>query len=616
MRYLKCFAVLAVVLSSACINLPEIEQVPESPDGGEPDVHVEDSGTPDASVPDSGTSSLVVTLVTSRSITNSNVQISATVTGSAPDEVELLVDGVVVATLAPPYELRWSAQSLDEGPHMLSVRATLGERRFTSESRTLVVDRTRPRWVSQTPLAGSQAISVHQTILAIFSEPLEPTTVNTESVKLLSDAGGVAANVVLAPEGTSLTILPASLLPIDATLQVSLDGTVTDLAGNPVEPLQQDWTWTVPGYLPLGEPLSASPTESSEVRSSSLQIDGSGQPVVAWLDGTASAPYGVRVNRWTGSKWEQLGGVLGGIYGSYYSTFCALEIDGNKRPVVVWDEYSQSGTMSFPVRRWNGVTWEMVGTQAVTLGNQVSADLVVFKGNGKGQLALAFRELTQGGRPISVWRWDGSAWGKVGEALNVNPDSAVSGLRMAMGIDGNPVVAWGERDSSGWVAAYMKYWTGTAWKIINLPTQAYPGVLSADASGAPVLDVPTWDGIARSAQLQRWNGAYWETLGDPISLYPGATDSGVAALTLDAQGRLVALVVEEEVADGPQVLYVRRWNAGAWEPVGSQLRKTPGLIPVQVSFALDSSDQPIVARSEQSESEPGRRRVHVYRPNN
>ncbi|WP_164017903.1 Ig-like domain-containing protein [Pyxidicoccus trucidator] len=624
MRYPQIVALFACLFSWACIDLPEVQQVTETSDSGVPGGHAEDSGTsPDASVPDSGipdsgvldsgTPSLVVTLVTSQSITNGDVQVNAEVIGPAPDELELLVDGVAVATLAPPYELRWSTQSLEEGSHVLVVRATLGERRFTSESRTLEVDRTSPRLISQTPLTGSQNVPVRQTIQASFSEPLKPATVSAASVKLLSDAGVVAADVLLTPEGTLLTLRPVSLLPADTVVQVSLDG-LADLAGNTLQALPQDWEWTVPGYLPLGEPLSASSTESSIVQTPSLRIDGAGQPVVAWSDGTNLEPFGIRVKRWNGTGWEQIGSVRE-VTAGHGSLFSALEVDGDGLPSVAWNEFSQATGMTFRAQRWNGEAWESLGTPGTLLRQQASADFIIFKGNEQGYLALAFRELYQGADQLLVGRWNGSSWGLLGGTLKVNSAWSVSSLQMEMDAAGNPIVTWSE-SNSGTIAAYMKRWNGGAWEAIPMPAQTYPGKLIIDDSGAPILDVPASNGTANSAQLRRWNGSSWVALGNPISVHPGATNSLAVALTFDAQGRLIALIAEPEMAGGATVFYLRRWNAGAWEPVGSPLRKTPGSTPFGATLlALDASGRPVLARAEYSESEPTRRRLYVYTPN-
>jgi hypothetical protein len=620
MRYLKTVAVL-VVLSGACIDLPEIQQVPETPDAGEPGEHTGDSGIPpDASVPDSGTPdagapTLAVTLETSRAITNADVQVRAQVIGPPPDEVELMADGVAVAVLAPPYELRWNTQSLDEGTHVLSVRASLGERDFTSEARPLVVDRTPPRLTSQVPSTGAQAVSVHQTIQATFSEPLDPATVSAETVVLRTAAGVLAADVVLTPEGHSLVVQPDVLLPADSTLQVQLAGTLADLAGNTLEALPQEWEWKVPGYLPLGAPLSANATDGSEAQHPSLKIDGAGRPVVAWLDATQLEPYGVHVRRWNGTSWEPLGAALSISVGST-SNGCSLMFDGEGRPLVVWDEQSASGGVSVRIRRWNGSTWEPLGTSDVLLPQPLGADFIIFAGDGQGQLVAALREFNQGATSVSVWRWDGRTWARLGSSLKVDSARGVSSLRMALDPAGNPFVSWSESDLGGNLGAYMRHWNGSAWTSIPMPAQSHAVALIVDDTGAPVFNVGAWDGAALSVQLRRWNGSSWATLGSPINSYPGATESAVAALQLDAQRKLVVLIGEPETSGGPPVYSVRQWDGGAWTSVGSPLRVNPGSAQQGVtSLALDSTGQPMLARIEYALGVPGKRRLHVYRAN-
>lgn len=620
MRNLGALVLVAVVVLSGCISLPEVEQVSETPDASEPDAHVADSGalpdasTSDSGTPDSGTAPLTVTLVMSKSVTNSDVQVSGQVTGTTPDEVELLVDGVAVATLAPPYELRWSAQALDEGSHVLSLRASLGGRRFTSELRTLIVDRTPPRLVTQSPQAGAQYVSVHQAIQATFSEPVDPTSVSAESVKLLSDAGVMDAEVVLAPEGTSLTLRPSTPLSTNTALEVRL-GSLTDLAGNTLQALPQDWQWTIPSYLPLGDSPSTTTVERSVLCPSS-QLDGEGRPVVAWLDGTQVVPATIHVKRWNESRWEPFGSALN-ITPGHGNSFCALEVDKNGYPIVAWDEYSSADGRRLYVRRWNGAAWESVGNPGVLLRPQANSSYFTLKGNKNGQLALAFVDIYQGNTQVVVGRWSGSEWSSLGEPLKGNASWLFSPPVLGLDVAGNPIVLWNESSSST-NNVYMRRWNGSAWEVIPWPGQmyTYPKGIVFDGAGVPLFDMYSYDGVASSAQVQRWNGSSWVPLGGAINNFPGATSSLVTSFSFDSQRRLTVLVAEPEVAGQATVSYVRRWNGGTWEPLGSFLRKNPGWVPVGLPLhVMDSSDRPVVAMVEESEAEPRGQAVHVYTPN-
>ena len=628
MRYLRTVAVLACVFSCACIDVPEIQQVPETPDGGEPDAHGEDSGTPpDASTPDSGIPDLKVQLLGSRSITNGDVQFSVTVAGPTPDKVELLVDGEGVATLSPPYQMRFDTQILAEGLHAFMARVTLGTKAYLSEPRELVVDRTPPQWVSRVPSTGSRAVPMHQVVRAVFSEPLDSSTVGSSSVRLLSDSGVIAADVSLAPEGTSLMIQPTSGLPIGTSVTVVLEQSVTDLAGNPIQVPAQEWKWSVPAYLPLGEPQAANPGRDTQAQSVALQVDGSGRPVVAWIDGSASdKSYGVYVRRWSGSAWEQLGGVLDANPGDTFARWCSLQIGTDGQPVVAWSEDGGAGVVSVHVRRWNGAAWDVMGAPVVpVLSNGFIPGFGFrFRIGKSGHLVLALPEDNNSESQLSVWRWSGSGWGMLGGVQKAASSWFISSLELEVDGAGNPFVGWVEKELNGTgVALHMKQWSGGAWETADAVFGGFIGPLAFDASGHLVQgraasDVaPAPNTIALRVQVLRRNGTSWEEVGQPFGgIYAGETNAVARRLLLDDAGQLVALVGEPEVKNGPESLSVWRGSGEGWAPVGGVLRSDPGVTPSLGAIALDASGEPVLARAEQSESEPGRRRVHVYTPNN
>ncbi|MCP3136371.1 Ig-like domain-containing protein [Pyxidicoccus xibeiensis] len=619
MRFLQPIVVFAVFLSWACINVPEVVQVPETPDAGEPDAHLPDSGAPG-----SGPQDLTVQFHSSRTITNREVLLKVTLSGAKPDEVELLVDGVAVATLTPPYELRWDTRSISEGEHVLAVRATLGERKFTSDSRNLVVDRTPPRVISQMPIAGSRTVSIHQTIQATFSEALDANTVSADSVKLLSQAEKMGVEVSLSPEGTFLTLRPGSPLPVDTALSVSFDNSVTDLAGNPLQWSEQAWEWTVPGYIPLGTPLAYSPDGDGSLFYYSLQVPTAERPVVAWVSGgPLGENYGVHVSRWNGSNWEQLGRVLDANPGSTHPSGCSLQVDAGGQLFIAWTEGTESGMTHVHVRRWNGSDWQAVGAPVLPLSSNAGLNHFQFDVNKTGNMILGLFESGGSGSQVSVWHWSGSGWSVLGGALKVNPAWNLSSMQVQIDDAGRAVVTWSETESSGVGTPYMRRWNGSSWEEIIMPFQGhlgYPGVLALDGSGNPILARTTWDGAAGTAlhaHVWRWDGSSWSAVGQPFGgLYPGVTDARVGTWGLDDEGRLLTLLVEPEVPGGAAHLYVRRWTGATWEPVGGLLKPNPGANQiVHATLAVDPTGQPVLARIEQTDSQPYKRRIYIYTPN-
>jgi len=138
------------------------------------------------------------------------------------------------------------------------------EWRFTTGS---AIDNTLPLVVSTIPINNKVAAGVRQNISAIFSEELDPATVNITSMTLMLGSTQVAGAVTYS--GLTAVFEPsASLLP-DANYHVAIAPSVTDLAGNP---MASAFSWsfvtgeaheteaptvvsTVPGYSAVGVPI-------------------------------------------------------------------------------------------------------------------------------------------------------------------------------------------------------------------------------------------------------------------------------------------------------------------------------------------------------------------------
>lgn len=100
-------------------------------------------------------------------------------------------------------------------------------------------DTTRPMVSSTTPVAGLTEVHLNTSIVATFSEAMDPSTVTTSSFTLSRGATPVAGAVTYS--GVSGVFLPAASLEADTLYTASLSSTLTDLAGNT---LAGDYEWT------------------------------------------------------------------------------------------------------------------------------------------------------------------------------------------------------------------------------------------------------------------------------------------------------------------------------------------------------------------------------------
>nr|WP_163782993.1 Ig-like domain-containing protein [Myxococcus vastator] len=532
--------------------------------------------------------------------------------------MELLVNGVVVAQLAPPHELRWSTHALDEGTHTFAVKAAVGERTFVSEAKSLVVDRTAPRLVQQMPLPGTRTVSVRQTIQAVFSEALDPGTVTLDSVALLSDGSEIAAVPRLSSDGASLELELEEALPVDTVMSVRLAASLTDLAGNAVALPAEAWEWTAPGYLSLGAAVSSAPEELETAQFASLAVDADEQPVVAYVNGSIRQLLGVYVKRWNGSSWQPVGEVLGESgYGAYVSN-ATLRIPNGHAPLVAWLQSVSGSPISAHVRRWENGAWNAVGAPVTPLMESASVDFFAFDANAGGVMAMALREYRGGQSQVSVWHWDGVAWAALGGALKVNPTWLVNGVALMLDTTGRPVVLWGETGPDQNAQVYIQRWNGTGWEFQVPPlTGLFRGVaLDASDSLIRVGAAQNSDG-ALDALVFRFDGSSWVRMGNRVGgLFPGTTDTVISMLGIDKGGDTVVLLSEPEFAGEPEVSYVQRWDGAAWSPVGGLLRPQPGRVPLYSRVAMNELGQSVLARIEAIGGDFNHTHLYVYRSNN
>ncbi|NTX56706.1 Ig-like domain-containing protein [Myxococcus sp. CA039A] len=578
-------------MAGACIDVPEIQQVTEDTDAG----HVEPA---DAATPDAGAPSLEVGLVTPRTATNGALDVRVEVNGPVPDLVELLVDGERVATLLPPYRMQWETQVLAEGQYELHARATLGSKVFLSAPHPLTVDRSPPSWVSRTPSTGAPFVLVGQVVQAVFSEPLDPTTVHSNSIRMFGGADVIAADVSLSADGTTVTVSPLSRPPLDVLVKVTFGNSVTDVAGNPV-PAGEEWSWSLPGFLPLGDFLFTESRTNTSSFYEALRLDSAGRPVVAWLDEQRN---GVYVRRWTGETWELLGAGLRTASPAQSPSSVALALDANDEPVVAWSE--DLGSVVY-VHRWNGAGWEAMGA---AIPSPLSPWGVSLGRNAAGQWHLGFASGRYEGSQLLVWRWESDHWAQLGAALKVVPTASMIGSRMEFRGAQGPLVTWSEWAGVDNQRGHMRRWQEGGWHAIPLASQNPGGAWGLDVLERPLNLVASGDGV----RLRAWDEMDWVQLGTPMAgRFAGATQVAALGLALDPAGNPVAMLGEAEVSEQTETYYVRRLRDGAWEDWGGLLRPLPdGARSRRALFAVTPSGRVLMVRAETTA--PNVQPIRVY----
>jgi len=252
-------------------------------------------------------------------------------------------------------------------------------------------------------------------------------------------------------------------------------------------------------WVPVGPPGFT----GNQAQYTSLAIDSSGTPYVIYQDGADTAKASVM--KYNGADWVQVG-AQGLSIGQ--ADFTCMAIGSSDTPFVMFNDLADSCIPKFSVMKFNGSSWEYVGSPRFSpiISN---ASALAVSGNTP---YITYPDTTLG--KIIVLMWNGVNWVTVGA-----PDFSVggaAGVSMVIG-NGTPYVAYSD-GANGLKATVMKY-NGTAWVNVGMPgfsaAEADEVTIAVDHTGTPYVvyaDAGTPDSYAT---VMKFNGTSWVNVGAP-----------------------------------------------------------------------------------------------------
>lgn len=344
------------------------------------------------------------------------------------------------------------------------------------------------------------------------------------------------------------------------------------------------------------EPLSL-PSPSLPYKAS-LAL-GEGAAYVGWVAGqefsTDGSDFTLRVHRWDGVAWTQLGpevphpeAVIG--HGSPIS----MAVDAQGRPLRAWRD-----ARGLRVERWNGGEWNSLAS-GVWRGRdpERKPDCLSLRWHS-GQVFLMWREaiMSGPGGAVFVSRYEPHTghWTLLGEdGLPPSSDARFwSCPRLAFETNGRPMVAWDEtlQDGSGRLTSVRRIRVARwhegvrRWGVLggalgntqgDCDFNAYPS-LTLDADGSPLVSWMTCTGSARNIEVRRYDAGRdsWFPLGGRLGgEMSESRNSFPSAMNRDAKGRPLLLWLEVP-RDGGALdgFFLGRYEGGEWKPLWSRRLK-------------------------------------------
>jgi hypothetical protein len=255
-------------------------------------------------------------------------------------------------------------------------------------------------------------------------------------------------------------------------------------------------------WLPLG-PSDFNQPSSYLADYSSIAIDGNGTPYVVGTGGTGTGK--ATVTKYNGSSWETVG-TAGFSAGSV--SYTSIAIDGSDTPYVVYQDYDNSNKAT--VMKYNGSSWVNVGTAGFSAGQALYSSIAI---DGSGTPYVVYQDYGSSNK-ATVMKYNGSSWETIGTA----GFSAGEARHTSITIDGSdtPYVAYQDYGNSS-KATVMKY-NGSSW--VNVGTAgfsvaaAWYTTIAIDGSGTPyVVYMDEGNDNDLKATVMKYIGSSWETVG-------------------------------------------------------------------------------------------------------
>ncbi|WP_181791353.1 Ig-like domain-containing protein [Myxococcus llanfairpwllgwyngyllgogerychwyrndrobwllllantysiliogogogochensis] len=435
----------------------------------------------------------------------------------------------------------------------------------------VVVDRTAPRVVSRAPEPGAQDVWVKSPIQAVFSEPVNASTVTSASVRLTVGGVEVARTVSLSGDGKTMTVVPGAGYAPSHPVQLILTEQLVDLAGNSLNIESRGWDWTIPFWIPWGTGdgalLSA---RDSDIKSHAF--DAAGNLVATWSL-YASNLHWLYVKRYESGEWKTYGQnhIAFSNQGSLHDNSLILDSAGN--PIVAWTQPGSSGSSTVQVKRWTGTQWESLGEHVEVDASMPQKAHPHLEWAPSGQPAIAWSESEfTVANTVCAAEWATNNWSPLGNCFNARDTSNyVTNPVLKYTRSKVPTIAWvatGATENTIHVSQFLNNtWTVLDAEDHNIQVQEPYVSLAFGPTDQPIL---TWLAGTGSGNdcvaTKNWFDSYWALLGTPQLPTAGTLTTMGPALETDSTGTpFVAWTSLVTLTPTDSRLRTSRWTGLSWE---------------------------------------------------
>ena len=289
-----------------------------------------------------------------------------------------------------------------------------------------------------------------------------------------------------------------------------------------------------------------------------LSADGNKMVVGGWTNNK------VRVLSWSGTSWVQLGSdIEGSASGDNFGEFVSISSDGKRIAVGAHQHDNSKGEVR--VFKWDGTSWNQLGSpmDGASDSDEFSYRGVHISGDGNTIAAASFK-----GGYVDIYRWSGTSWVKTGNILITNSSGDDPG-QLSLSYSGNRVAIGyhtvNENNDKGKLKIFD--WNGTSW----VQYAAIDGKNNGDELGSSVSIARDGKNLAVGAngagivRIYDVSSSVPNQVGNDIDY---GNNAAWRAISLSDDGKRVA-IPQYSIRTG-----VFDWVGSEWKKLGEDLLAT------------------------------------------
>lgn len=250
--------------------------------------------------------------------------------------------------------------------------------------------------------------------------------------------------------------------------------------------------------------------------------------------GTSPA-FTLHVKKWDGSTWVELPTPAGQLCAELYggpTPFVAIGPD--EAPNVAYTESisTNNASMALKVKRWDGTAWSQVGGNVDS--SLATRPQMAFAPDGTLDIAWLYNW----GAEVRASKLTSSSWGRLGSSIAGDSGGFFS---LAVAPSGTQYLFVKYRVGTDVPVAKIYGWSGSAWTSVGDPSISSFGIqagsATVDADSRPVIGyVNGSSGNPYPTFVKRWTGTVWSAIGASSQVSTGTGNTDRASLVLDNLG--------------------------------------------------------------------------------